>query len=249
MEYRQRAGILLEACLRLAVCLRSYQLTKTIVEAVAQFKIGCTGDNVGWFEDVIMKEYGILPRLEIKGPKIYTDDEDEVATGDLCCIEVDIERTHAEQFTARKVEMFKKQGIPPQVAFQTFREGWWFLVRAERVDGKGQPTEIDMKNPLVSKMDPSDIEKFKAKKDCDALIQAWPMLVRNIAQKNGTCKIQFKAPKVPGKYKFYVSIKSQEFLGADTEFTLEREIVDVATVTRKEEEEKDEGEEEAKKDK
>lgn len=232
LEYRSRAGILLEATLRLAICLRSFSLTKTIVQTVAQFKIGCTGDSVEWFEGVIQREYGCLPRLSIKEKKIETPGEPEVATGDLCCLEIDLERTHAEKFTTRKIEMFKKQGIPPQVAFQTFREGWWFLVRAERLDGDGKPAEIDMESPLVSKVEPVDIKKFKNAAGDESLVQAWPMLVRNIAQKSGKAKLQFKAPSVAGKYKFKVSILSQEFLGADDEFSLEAEVVDINTLER-----------------
>lgn len=232
LEYRSRAGILLEATLRLAIALRSFSLTKTIVQAVAQFKIGCTGDNIEWFESVIKREYGCLPRLKITTKKLETPGEKEVATGDLCCLEVDLERTHAEQFTTRKIEMFKKQGIPPQVAFQTFREGWWFLVRAKRLDGEGKPTEIDADSPIISKVEPEDIKKFEAVKAEESLLQAWPMLVRNIAQKSGKVKLQFKAPAVAGKYKFIVTIMSQEFLGADDEFSLEGEVVDIESLER-----------------
>lgn len=240
LEYRNRAGILLEATLRLAISLRSYALVKTIVQAVAQFKIGCSGDNIDWFEGVIMREYGCLPRIKITETKIETPDEPEIATGDLCCIEVDIERTHAEKFTTRKIEMFKKQGIPPQVAFQTFREGWWFLVRAERLDGKGKALDIETDSPIVSKVDASDIKKFSCEKAENSLVQAWPMLVRNIAQKSGKVKLQFKAPSVPGKYKFNITVMSQEFLGADDEFSLEATIVDVDSLERDVKEEADE---------
>lgn len=232
LEYRSRAGVLLEATLRLAICLRSFSLTKTIVEAVAQFKIGCTAESVEWFEGVINREYGCLPRLNITEKSIETPGESEIATGDLCCMTVDLERTHAEKFTTRKIEMFKKQGIPPQVAFQTFREGWWFLVRAERLDGKGKPMEIDLESPLVSKVDPSDLKKFETVGCDESLLQAWPMLVRNIAQKSGKVKLQFKAPSVAGKYRFIVSVMSQEFLGADDEFSLEADVVDVDKLER-----------------
>ena len=128
--------------------------------------------------------------------------------------------------------MFKKQGIPPQVAFQTFREGWWFLVRAERLDGKGKNVDIDALSPIISKMDPDDIKKFENVKPEESLLQAWPMLVRNIAQKSGKVKLQFKAPSVPGKYRFIVTIMSQEFLGADDEFSLEAEVVDIESLER-----------------
>ena len=199
---------------------------------MAQFKIGCTGDNIDWFEGVIKREYGCLPRIAITETKIETPGEPEIATGDLCCIEVDLERTHAEKFTTRKIEMFKKQGIPPQVAFQTFREGWWFLVRAQRLDGQGKPVEIDSESPIISKVDPSDIKKFANEKAEDSLLQAWPMLVRNIAQKSGKVKLQFKAPSVAGKYKFNVTVMSQEFLGADDEFSLEATVVDIDSLER-----------------
>jgi len=232
LEYRSRAGILLEATLRLAIALRSYTLTRTIIQAVAQFKIGCTGDNIEWFEDVIKREYGCLPRIAIKETKVETPGETEIATGDLCVIEVDLERTHAEKFTTRKIEMFKKQGIPPQVAFQSFREGWWFLVRAERLDGEGKPMELDLESPIISKVEANDIKKFAGTKAEDSLLQAWPMLVRNIAQKTGKVKLQFKAPKVPGNYRFHVTVMSQEFLGADDEFSLEANVIDIHSLER-----------------
>lgn len=232
LEYRARAGVLLEACLRLAIALRSFSLTKTIVETVAQFKIGCSGDSVEWFEGVLKREYGCLPRLNIKEKSIETPGEKEIATGDLCAITIDLERTHAEQFTARKIEMFKKQGIPPQVAFQTFREGWWLLVRAKRLDGEGKPIDIDKESPVVSKVDAKDLAKFEGGKAEDSLLQAWPMLVQNIAQKAGKAKLHFKAPSVPGKYRFFVTILSQEFLGCDQEVTVDAEIVDIESLPR-----------------
>jgi hypothetical protein len=78
------------------------------------------------------------------------------------------------------------------------------------------------------------------------------MIVQQINQKSGKVKIQFKAPKVPGKYKFTVAVKSQDFLGADQEFSVEADIVDAASLNRtpKEESSKDSSDDdEGKKDK
>ena len=61
-------------------------------------------------------------------------------------------------------------------------------------------------------------------------------IVQNVAQKSGKVRIQFKAPPLPGKYKFTVSVKSQDFLGADQEFSMEATILDAANVERKEKE-------------
>jgi len=136
LEYRQRTGILLEACLRLSIALKSYELTNTVLETAALFKVGCThtDENIKWFQSMVMKEYCILPKLSIKKKSIGTEDEDEIATNDLCTIAVDMERDHCEIFLKKKIEMYQRQGIPPQVALQAFREGWWFLVRAEKLE-------------------------------------------------------------------------------------------------------------------
>jgi len=256
MMYRQRVCLLLEAALRLAATLKSYRLAKTVIEVVSMFKIG-TADplspkTVDWFKGIMSKQYTEegLPKLQVSDLNIETPGEDEIATGDLCAITMTIDRVHAEAFTKVKVALCQKQGIPPQVALQTYREGWWVLVRAKKMDGGETPKAENLDNPLSKIIKSSDRQKFGCEKDENSLLVAWPMIVQNMAQKSGKVKVQFKAPSVPGKYKIFMAIKSQEFLGTDQDFQLSADVLDSALVERKDEEEVDpEKEDETKKEK
>ena len=255
MEFRARTGLLLEAALRVAMSVRSYRLAKTIVETVSIFKVGTmTHDDkktIDWFISTMKKQYGDdgTPRLDIVSKDIETPDEDEIATGDTCALLMDIKRPHAEAFTKQKIEMCKKQGIPPELGMQTYREGWWVLVRSKKVGGGEDASNegIDSKNPITQVLDDSARERFAQEKDENRLSCSWPFIVSNCAQAAGKVKIQFKAPSAPGKYQFHVSIKSQEFLGADQDFIIEKEVIDGEELARKqqdEEQEDDEGAEE-----
>ncbi len=239
-EFRQRCALLLEASLRTAVGLRSYPLAKTIVEAVAVFKIGCKSPaQTEWFDGIMQKQYGALPRLEIGNVTIETANESEMATGDVLLITLELTRLHAEAFTRQKVAMFQKQGIPPQVALQSYREGWWYFVRAERLDGETDASALKINTDgILGQVAAEDVARFSASSFKDRLLTAWPMIVQNVAQKSGKVKIQFGAPPVAGRYRFLVAVKSQDFLGADQEFTVEAEIVDASTVVRKPKEDK-----------
>ena len=252
--------MLLEATLRAAVGLRSYPLTKTIVEAVSIFKIGCkacTPKEVEWFNAIMQKQYAVLPRLEIKNTTIENAKYPEMATGDILLITLDLTRLHAENFTRTKVAMLQKQGIPPQMALQQYREGWWYLVTGERLDGETPASCVEIKKEgILEKINDEDMKRFDESKFEDRLLTAWPMIVANVAQKSGKVKIQFKAPSVAGKYKFNVAVKSQDFLGADQIFSVEADVVESAGLSRKplEEEAKDgeskgDNEDEGKKDK
>lgn len=246
-DFRQRCGMLLEATLRTAVSLRTFPLTKTIVEAVSIFKIGCKDckeKDIEWFNSIMKKQYAVLPRLKIENTTIECAKHPEMATDDVLLIALDLTRLHAENFTRQKVAMCQKQGIPPQVALQQYREGWWYFVTGERLDGE-TPTScaaIKKEGTLLEKVNDEDIQKFDKGKFEDRLLTAWPMIVANVAQKSGKVKIQFNAPSVAGKYKFNVAVKSQDFLGADQVFSIEADIVDASTLSRKpaEEETKDE---------
>jgi hypothetical protein len=255
MEFRGRCALLLEAALRTAVAFRNHKLAETIVEAVGMFKIGCTSpDKVEWFDGIMQKQYQCLPRLKIDNTFIECADEKELATGDVLSMGLELTRLHAEAFTRQKIAMFQKQGIPPQVALQTYREGWWFLVKAARLDGETPASSLEMKvDGILKDAAKEDIEKFEMATFEQRLVTAWPMVVQNVAQKSGKVKIQFLAPSVPGKYKFTVSVKSQDFLGADQEFSVEATVLDASTVVREPKEpkteEKDEVEETDKKDK
>ena len=231
-DFRQRCAMLLEASLRAAVGLRSYPLTKTIVEAVSIFKIGCTSctpKDVEWFNAIMMKQYRVLPRLLIENTSIENAKHPEMATSDVLLISLDLTRLHAENFTRQKVAMLQKQGIPPQMALQQYREGWWYFVCAERLDGETPASAVEIKKEgILNQVEDADLKKFEKTKFEDRLLTAWPMIVANVAQKSGKVKIQFKAPSVPGKYKFNVAVKSQDFLGADQVFSVEADIVDSA---------------------
>mmetsp|Transcript_25343 Transcript_25343/g.35715 ORF Transcript_25343/g.35715 Transcript_25343/m.35715 type:complete len:504 (-) Transcript_25343:47-1558(-) len=241
MEYRQRATVLLDVALRVAVTSKSYRLAKTIIEAVGMFKIGTSSPSdektLAWFHDAMKKQYAGeagVPKLEVKNYKVFTPDQEEIATDDECVVELEMERLHAENFTKQKIAVCQKQGIPPQVALQTYREGWWMLVRAKRLDGDDAESSItlDANSPLSKLFEEDTMEKYQNEKGDNRLLSAWPMLVKNVAQKTGKVKVQFQAPSVPGKYRFSVAIKSQEFLGADQEFSVEADVVDKATVKR-----------------
>lgn len=236
--------MLLEAALRTAVACRNFPLAKTIVETVAIFKIGTTSpDKVDWFNGVMEKQYQALPRLQIENTTIECPGENEMATGDVLAIGLEMTRLHAEAFTRQKIAMFQKQGIPPQVALQTYREGWWFMARAERLDGETPGTALEIKTDgLLKEVAPQDLAKYQKAAFKERLLTAWPMVISNVAQKSGKVKIQCMAPSVPGKYRFTVSIKSQDFLGADQEFSVEGTIVDASTVVRKPKELKAENE-------
>ena len=239
MEYRQRAGLLLEASLRIACTMNSYRLAKTIIEAVSQFKIGVQDplakNTLDWFNTVMTKQYSEagLPRLAISDLNVETPDEKEIATGDLSAITLNMERVHAEAFTKVKVAQCQQQGIPPQIALQSYREGWWVLVRLKKIDGGETPkSEVNPKSMLNDLLSDAEKAKFEDEKDENRLLVAWPMIVQNMAQKSGKVKVQFKAPSVPGKYKIYLAVKSQEFLGTDQEFELPVTVVDVEKVKR-----------------
>lgn len=236
MEFRQRCGLLLEAALRTAVALRSARLMGTIVEAVSMFKIGCksTGpDDVEWFDGVIMRQYDCLPRVTIENTKVECSGEDDMATCDTLTLSLDFTREHAEQFTKAKLALCKKQGIPPQLALQAYREAWWFIIRAERQDGDETPDLKVNVEGLLQSTASEDVAKFDGAPFEERVLTAWPMVVQNITQKSGTVKIQFPAPSVAGKYRFTASVKSQDYLGADQEFSVEATILGASSVVRK----------------
>jgi hypothetical protein len=237
-QFRQRTGFLLEAALRIAIATRSYRLTKTIVEAVSMFKIGtmtCDDANtLEWFKTAMKRQYGGeegIPALDITEKNIETEGEKEISAGDICTLEMKVERKHAEQFTKQKLAMCQKQGIPPKIALQSYREGWWILVRAKRMDGvtvvleEPEDDEDDDEVNFNKLLTEEATERFAKEQNEDRLVTAWPFIVSNIAQKSGKIKLNFKAPSAPGKYRFYIAIKSQEFLGTDQEVTIDRSVL------------------------
>lgn len=311
MEFRNRVSMLLDACLRIAVTLRSQQLLATLVETVAMFKIGVKCSNelfrtvstnasdntativassngkvvtfrdraIPWFNAFMTRQYGILPRLKIlsrtirratnstdvtsinenstgvestltdknntpSGSTPTTSSSSSSSTsgsvtavfdpGDGGEILLDLERIHAQQFLKVKVEQLEKQGIPPAVGLQTYREVWWFTLRVTKkktdeskdtnsaIQKEVDEDDIPPKLPWASatdeeENDPSDWEAFRCQDPAYRLLTAWPMSITNIAQQRGKMKIQFVAPTVPGHYVYTVAIHSLDFFGADTE--------------------------------
>jgi hypothetical protein len=156
-------------------------------------------------------------------------------------LEISLERIHAENFTKQKIAMFQKQGIPPQVGLQTYREGWWFLLRMEKLGGDGPDADVPpplnlAQQPLLKELkddvDMSVLEVFEKERPENRLLTAWPMILQNVAQKLCKVKIQIPLPDEPGKYRYYVGIKSQDFLGADQELTLDVNVVDSVGLNR-----------------
>jgi len=66
------------------------------------FKVGVLAishpQTVEWFRSTMASTYGGpegIPALEFRSKTILTPDENEIATEDLCALELDIERKHA----------------------------------------------------------------------------------------------------------------------------------------------------------
>lgn len=234
MEFRQRAGLLLEGTLRISMMLRSYRLVHTVLKTVALFRIGCqdTPEAVKWFEALMQRQNNCLPRLEVHSKSITSVGHTEIATGDKCEFEVDLERLHAENFLKAKVAICQQQGIPPQVALQAYREGWWLLLRCKRVDGStpAQALSVDVLRNL--NIDQKQIEIFQKEDPEYHLLSAIPVIVSNIAQQRGKFQVKFTAPSEAGKYRFFLTIKSQDFLGADQEIEITETVVDATSVIR-----------------
>merc|ERR1719343_261434 len=184
-------------------------------------------------------------------------------TDDKMALEMQITRKHAEAFTKEKLAMCQKQGIPPQMALQAYREAWFILVRARKVnedgtkdltwDGSLGPATMgrnhmdllrERKDQLYGMLDAKTVGAFtkefeQAKKNAERkIVIGWPFVITNVAQKTGKVKIHLPPPNEPGKYEFDVTIKSQEFLDVGDEFTL---AVDIAKGSAKKEK-KEEGE-------
>jgi hypothetical protein len=272
MEFRNRIAVVLEGVLRIGMLVRSSRLVSTTIETICIFKIGTmlNPKSISWFNNLMMKQYNILPRIELSNGSIQTpvgddnpnvkkdnDNNDEfeqyVVCNDISDVRFDIHRIHADNFLRQKVEMFDKQGIPAEVGLSTYREAWWFLVQMKRLDGPTPPGNYDdddndndntttgsggifsKNNPLLveSKIPITELQKFELENIENRLITAWPLIIQNVAQKMGKMKIVFKAPSVPGKYRYTITLKSAEFLNADTQFTIDIQVVDSKTANRK----------------
>jgi len=267
MEFRQRCHILLEATLKVATALGSSKLVATVIDTVAMFKIGTINnpEAVQQFKKMLQQQNGCLPQLKIHKARLVRvqpgdnqmtsasrNEEDEdpvVATEDMAELLFEMERLHAEKFLQAKLAMFQKQGIPPQVALQGYREGWWCMLRRERLDNTNNKDDAATKQKRLKEVAPilkqmkiadEDIAKFNDNmEEKDRLCLAMPMMVTKIAQKTGKVAMRLKMPQEPGKYRFHVMIKSQDFLGAGQEFAVDARVLDKSTVVRNDEKEKE----------
>jgi len=233
MEFRQRANMFLEAALRVGMTLRSQRLVATVVETVAIFRIGVSRHDttVPWFNKQMTRTYAILPRLIVKNKAIAVPggEYDDVTTSEIAEVTLDTDRLHAENFTKQKVMMFKKQGIPPEVALRNYREGWWFMLRTKRLDGSARKeAPISQDQPILKSIDidPAHLALFEQETGENRLVTATPIMFQNVAQKQGKINIKFMTPDEPGKYRYYLAIKSQDFLGADQELEIDVDVLD-----------------------
>jgi hypothetical protein len=274
MEFRNRVSMYLEASLRIALSVRSQRLLQTVIETVTMFKLGvkCGTDiaiptaispvtgqpltdkerSIPWFNTLMTRQYGILPRLRILQRTVQpasantaqepTDSEptpaaptslpppcQTLATSQAAEIILKVERIHAQQFVAVKTQQFQKQQIPPAVGLSTYREGWWFLLRVQEIstDAASPNTDDDIAQPisLPWPTDPTDLVPFETEDSALRLLTAWPMVIHNIAQEKGLIKIQFTAPSRAGTYRYHVGIQSQDFFGADQEIAMDVHVV------------------------
>lgn len=257
MEFRQRIILILDASLRVALSVQSFPLFATLVETLAAFKIGCVpGDPkaLPQFNRSMARQYNTLPRLDVGDITFETVQEQhqdntttstpgvenppqllsELVAGQQVMIVLPVDRKHAEAFTKVKIAQCQQQGIPPQIALQGYREGWWFLVRWEFTDQKNNtvvPENNDFddfddrlsnnnnnsKNQFLNQLDPAVLKRFTSAPSSQRIRSAFPMMVQNVAQKSGSVKVRLTAPHHPGHYKLHLAVKSQDFLGADVE--------------------------------
>lgn len=243
VEFRQRASLILEGSLHLAASVKSYPLAKTLIETQVMFKVGVLSishpQTIEWFRSTMASTYGGpegIPALEFRSKTIRTPDENEIATEDLCALELDIERKHADNFTRQKIELCAKQGIPPQIALSAYREIWWILIRAKNMDPTVPAEKLDVKPNQdgvgITFFDKKNLKQYENEAEENRLVHMFPFVVPNVAQKAGKLTVRFMAPKKAGRYKFFVDVKSGEFLGCDHDFTLVADVVDRNTVQR-----------------
>jgi hypothetical protein len=280
MEFRNRVSMYLEATLRIALSVRSARLLQTVIETVTMFKLGvkCGADvaipaaispvtgmpltdkerSIPWFNTLMTRQYGILPRLRIlektlqpAAAKDSSSDSVEptptsttttslpppsptLAASQAAEIVLKVERIHAKQFVAVKTQQFQKQQIPPEVGLSTYREGWWFLLRVQQIsvaDTTNEDSGMAQQPAPISlpwPTDPTDLIPFETEDSAHRLLTAWPMVIHNIAQEKGLIKIQFTTPPQAGLYRYHVGIASQDFFGADQEIALDVQVVEPA---------------------
>ncbi|GKY90689.1 hypothetical protein MPSEU_000042300 [Mayamaea pseudoterrestris] len=234
--FRHRMRLLLEAIIRLASTFHSASLLQTTIESVAMFSVGCQMNEKDKFHSFCMRTVNCVPKLQVhqeEAPLVTTEGESNIVAGDSgTALQFAVERTHAEPMLKAKFMQWQKQGIPIEIALQTFREVWWVIVQAERLGGNVENESktrwhkrIDRHDPLLAQLEIDDdkldmFEQRQKNNDRDFLC-ARPVVVANPKQGAIQGKIMFEAPSEPGEYRFTVSLKSHEFMGCDTEFTVD----------------------------
>ena len=171
--------------------------------------------------------------------KLVEQSKAVTTTDEKMSLVLDVTRQHAESFTKQKLAECAKQGIPPQIALNAYKEGWFVMVRASKVGGSLSKTDEHygndhleaMKaagNKLYEMLNEETVAAFRAEfaedQDEKRLVVAWPFEIKNVAQKAGKVAVQLHPPGEEGRYEFQVMFKSMEFLGADEEFTLELDV-------------------------
>lgn len=246
MEFRQRVALIMDASLRIALTIQSHSLFSTLVETLAAFKVGCNptdSKSLPWFNGSMARQYNTLPRLVVgdltfeesppmpkegEQPQQQMNERKRLTTlvaGTPAVIVVPVDRTHAESFTKTKLAQCQKQGIPPQVALQGYRESWWFLVRWESMtEGVENVLDDIPSRKFIDQLGDDVVKKFEATSPDMRVRTAFPMMVQNIAQKSGAVKVRIVAPANPGRYRMTVAVKSSDFLGADQEHTVEVQV-------------------------
>jgi hypothetical protein len=271
MDFRNRITMMLEACIQLAATFQSFTLLSTVLLAMTTFKIGITMDEktIPWFNTLMTRQYNILPRLKVHSKTIreapLTNDEGANDDNDLVVVDgkkitlhaeadaeviLDVERIHAAHFLKVKAEQFQKQGIPPQIGLQSYRERWWFMLRMKRTkDPQPSCAPIRISPEAPFSIDPQNLALFEGVPSEDRLLTAWPMTITNISQQKGRVKVQFPAPSEPGSYKYLVRIQSVDFLGADQDLEFDVLVIEKKATSTTEEASKESVDIEPKKDK
>jgi hypothetical protein len=235
LVFRHRMNLLLDAILKIGIVVQSRRLVRTGVEASALFKVGTKQGSEAGFREMMVRQYGVAPQLSLTTLEVATDGEKEIATGESTQMTFEVERLHAESFFRHKLQQLQQQGIPPQVGLQAYREGWWFLVSCERLDGQGMVTPLTRDDESIKAVKISDeqLSRFNKEKLEDRLLATLPMMLGNISQRSFKANGSIKAPSAAGKYRFTLEIKSIEFLGADVSRSVEVQVVDAAKLARK----------------
>ncbi|KAL7510408.1 hypothetical protein ACHAXN_009900 [Cyclotella atomus] len=251
----------------------------------------CTDEKeLHWFKDMMLRQYGegntpklIFGEQYLGVPKPPVSSESEIdnekeakkneiaamiaqskqvtTTDDKMSLEIHVTRQHAESFTKEKLAMCQKQGIPPQIGMQTYKESWFIMVRAKKIGGTLSESDVNCGNDFLAQMKESGHklyemlngetaqafhEEFEEKNSRDErrLVVAWPFEVKNVAQKAGRVTMNLMPPEEEGRYEFSVIFKSMDFLGVDEEFVLELDVKKGVEKEIVKEEEEDEEEEE-----